>query len=175
MVLIYRYTTGGPVTAEALTVDVPTTERRLLRTKQLALSLPSRQAVLQQTRQDLGKREKALLKGDTAAQAQGVLLQTVRKVCRSQQPPLDITASELGQVRPLGKEYGEVLVTVGLNCRVEQLLNVMAELTQQPDLIATDDVRVSSNSDKTKMLNVRLTVAGVVDRKLVPEKRGPTF
>ena len=38
--------------------------------------------------------------------------------------------------------------------------------------LATSEMRISSAKPKEKTLNVRLTLSGVVPRKLVPEQKG---
>ena len=41
-------------------------------------------------------------------------------------------------------------------------------------LCGTSDIRVNSGNPKDKRVNVRLTVSGVVPKKLIPEKKGVT-
>jgi len=50
------------------------------------------------------------------------------------------------------------------------LVNVLAAIPAQPELIATDDLRVMSSNAKEKTIGVRLTLSGVVPRRLVPVK-----
>ena len=51
-------------------------------------------------------------------------------------------------------------------------MNLLADLTHQPELIATNDLRISSANEKQKTLTVRLAVSGLVPKRLVPEKKG---
>jgi hypothetical protein len=81
-------------------------------------------------------------------------------------------SQEFGVVRPLGDVYGEVLVTVQIDCGIDQLVNILVGLAARPELVATNELRVTSASPKDKMIGVRLTVSGVVARKLVPGKKG---
>jgi hypothetical protein len=78
----------------------------------------------------------------------------------------------LGQITRLSDDYGEVQVSVALECRIEELLNLLADLTKQTEALATRDLRVSLMTAKEKILGVRLTVSGLVPRRLVPEKKG---
>ena len=57
-----------------------------------------------------------------------------------------------------------------IECRIDQLVNLLAALQAQPELVATSDLRVLSSNAKEKTVAVRLTVSGVVPRRLVPEK-----
>jgi hypothetical protein len=58
-----------------------------------------------------------------------------------------------------------------VECRIDQLINMLAGLAARPELVSTSDLRVTSSNAREKTIGVHLTVAGVVPRKLVPEKR----
>jgi hypothetical protein len=81
----------------------------------------------------------------------------------------------MGPVRPLGNDYGEAVVSVTFTARIDQLLNLLADITAQPELVSTQELRVGAPGNKQKTMNVRLTFSGVVPRKLVPEKKGFAF
>jgi hypothetical protein len=51
----------------------------------------------------------------------------------------------------------------------------MAALADHSQILATDDMRISGGGDKTKRVQVMLTVSTVVARKLLPEKKGGTL
>jgi hypothetical protein len=68
-----------------------------------------------------------------------------------------------------------VSVSISLECGIEQLVNFLAELGAQPELLATTDLRLGAAREKDKILPARLTVSGVVPRKLIPEKKGLQF
>ena len=74
-------------------------------------------------------------------------------------------------MRPLGDVYGEVFVTVQIDCGIDQLVNILVGLAARPELIASNELRVTSSNAKDKMIGVRLMVSGVVPRKLVPGKK----
>jgi hypothetical protein len=48
----------------------------------------------------------------------------------------------------------------------------MAELANEPQLLATSEVRVAAANAKQKTIQVRLGLSAVVPKKLVPEKKG---
>lgn len=176
---IYWFATSWPTsttTVKAVTpVDsVDRAEKVLTSLRKQAATVPGKEAVLKQVSVELAEREKGLIKGDTAAQAQAQLVQILREVAKNQSPPLDVRGVELGPVRSFGDAYGEVSVSVTLDCRVDQLVNYMAFLSAQPEIFATDEVRVTASNPKLKNMPVRLTVSGLVPRKLVPVKKGLT-
>jgi len=150
-------------------------EKQLDILRRTAATLPARQEVHKQVLNELADREKGLIQADTAAQAQARLVQILREVARNQNPPLDIRQTELGQPRPFGQFYGEVPVSITMDCRTDQLVNFMAFLSAQPELIATEEIRFASGNPKTKVVPVRLTVTGIVARKLVPEKKATSL
>lgn len=151
------------------------TKNRLQHLRQAAASVPGKEAVLKQVSAELDRRQKGLLDASTAPQAQAQLIQIVRRIGKSENPPLEIHGSEFGQIRALGDAYGVVSVSVTFETHIEQLVDLLADLTAQPEIVASDELRVSPNAanPKEKLLNVRLTVSGVVPRGLVPEKKGP--
>jgi type II secretory pathway component PulM len=164
---VYRDTVT-PVVAPA--ESIPAAEHRLDRMRQLAATVPGKQAVLQQAQEELKKREAGILKADTAAQAGAELLDVIRKTAMAN--GIDARgAEEVNRVKPLANDYGEVSVTVTFTCAIEQLVNFLAALTNEPEILATNEINISGGNDKNKNLQVRLSLSGVVPRKLVPEKK----
>ena len=145
-------------------------ERKLARMRQAAVTLPGKETLLKQALAELETKEKGLIQAETAQQAQAQLLQVIRTLGKAE--AIDARGGELGPVRPLGEHYGEVSVAVVFECRIEQLVNFLAALTAQPELLATSEVRITSANPREKTLSVRLTLSGVVARKLVPEQKG---
>ena len=88
-----------------------------------------------------------------------------------QKEGIDVRGAEELKVQPLG-DYGEVSAAVAFTCTIEQLVNFLASLANEPQLLATTEIRIASLSNKQKTLQVRIGLAGVVPKKLVPEKKG---
>lgn len=152
--------------------SIPSAERRLARVRQLAAGVSGRQDVLKQVSSELAQREQGVIQADTAAQAQAQLLDVIKRVAKAQTPPLEFGTVELGQqVARLGEDYGEVQVTVPFTCHIDELLNFLADLTRQPEALATNEMRVSAGDAKQKTMRVRLTIVGVVPKRLVPQKK----
>ena len=174
ILVLYRWMSlwepGAPAAA-APVESAANAEKRLARYRQLAATADAREAALKRVNAALAVREKGIIRADTAAQAQAQLLQVVRRISKAQAPAIDLRSTELGQTQPFGA-YGQTSVSVAFECRIEQLVNLLADLTAQPELIAPADLRISSGDRRRKVMQVRLTVAGVVPRALVPEKKG---
>ena len=175
VILIVRaFVSGGSSAgdaAQSAPVDpIPRAEKRLERLRQLAAAVPAKQAVLKEVAAELAGREEGLLVAETAAQAQAQLMQIVRTAGKKNN--IDIRGGEFGPVRALGADYGEVAVVLSFECRIEELVNFLAELTAEPEILATSDIRINSGNLKQKTIGVRLGLTGVVPRRLVPAKKG---
>jgi hypothetical protein len=55
---------------------------------------------------------------------------------------------------------------------MEQLVNLLAAIGNQPEILATNEIHISGGSDKNKNVQVRMVVSAAVPRKLLPEKKG---
>jgi hypothetical protein len=158
---------SAKVVAPVETVDH--VEKGLANLRARAAALPVKEALLKQAGAELAEREKGLIPGDTADQAQAQLLQVLKRVAKVQTPPLEIRQVELGQPRSYGNAYGQVTVS---DCRIDELVNLLATLSAQPETIATDEVRFGMANAKQKTMPVRLTVSGIVAQRLAPQKKG---
>ena len=165
---------SGPDAAKlsAPVESVGRSQKRLALMRKQAATLPGKSAVLQQVSRELAVREKGLLSGDTAEQAQAQLLQVVKRVAQQQTPPLEVGQVELGRPRNFGSAYGQVSLSLNITCRIEELLNFLAALSAQPELVATEEIRFGASHPKQKTMPIRLTVSGLVAQRLIPKQRG---
>ena len=176
LILAWYFATGDDTSTAvvpAATDSIPAAERRLARLREITAAVPGKEQVLKQVTAELVEREKGLIQADTAAQAQAQLLQILRRVARDQPNPIDIRNTEVGQVKAYGDGYGEVLVAASFETGIDQLLNLLAGLTAQKELIGTAEIRIGAANPKQKTMPVRLVISGLVRRELLPEtKRG---
>lgn len=171
--LVIRFwPTGDGTAAVVVSAGDPVTlaEARLARLREVAATLPAKEDVFKKVAADLALREKGMITADTAAQAQAQVIQIIRRLGAAENPPVDIRSTELTPIRPFGDSYGEASVAVQIECHIDQLVNMLAALQSQPELVATSDLRVLSANAKEKTVAVRLAVSGIVPRRLVPEK-----
>ncbi|HYP13143.1 MAG TPA: type II secretion system protein GspM [Bryobacteraceae bacterium] len=155
-----------PVTAVQ---TIPDAEKRLVRVRQLAAAVPGKEQVLAQVSAELADREKGLIQAATAAQAQAQLLQILRRLARTEN--IDLRNTEIGQVKAFSPQYGEVLVATNFDCSIEQLLNLLASITAQKELLGTYALRIGSANPKQKTIPVYLGVSGLVHRSLIPDSK----
>ena len=175
-ILIYYFASSS---SSAPAVSAPTdtpeaAEKRLADLRQRAATVPGKEAVLKEVSTQLAKREKGLIQADTAPQAQAQLLQVVRRVARAQSPPVEIGQVELSEPRAFAGVYGEVSLTITMTCGIEQLVQMIADLSAQPEIVATNDLRIGAAHERLKTMPVRMVVSALVPRRLVAEKKGLT-
>ncbi len=161
---------SGPAAPASDGNSVALAQQRVARLRQLKALVPSREAVMKQAESDLAIREKGMIPGDTAAQAQAALLEAARRVGKSNQ--LDIRGGDFPAPKAFG-DYGLVFTSLSFECHVEQLVNYLADLGRQPELMVPSEERITAGQDKKqKIVSVRMVLAGVVSKKLIPEKKG---
>lgn len=173
--LLYFWPAGGVTAIAGAASPTDVLEKRLTKSRAQLLQVPDKQALLKQAQADLALREKGMLVADTAAQAQAQLFQILRRLGRAQGPPIEVRAAEIGQARSFGEDYGEVSVAVAFECGIEQLVNLLADLGAQPELLATSEIRIGPAVGPQKIIQVRLAISGVVPRKLIPDRKGLSF
>jgi len=178
VVLALRFMVFGdkPASVVAASDSIPMTEKRLAKLRAEVATVPGKEKVARVVLSDLAAREKGMVRADTAAQAQAQLLEIVRRTGKDE--GIDVRGAEEMKVRPLADDYAsddyaEVVVAVSFTCRIEQFINLLTDLANRPELLATSDIRVSAGNPKEKTVTVRLGLSGVASRKLAPEKKGP--
>jgi len=153
--------------------SVADAELQLERVRRLAAQVPAREQMLSRAKAEFEQWETGLIKTETGQQGQAELLQILREIGSTQVPPLSFNSVEIGQIRRLAdsEDYGEALVSVTFDCAIEQLVNVLADMTARPEMLVTDDLRINVSNDKDKLLRVRMSVAGLVPGSQVPKQQ----
>lgn len=175
LILVLRLTVLNDNSTPVVTAaaeSIPQAEQRLDQLRRIAATVPAKEALRKQAASELATREKGLIPGDTEAQAKAQLLELTTSIARSNQ--IETHGMEESHDKPLSADYGEISVTVSFGCGIENLVNFLAALANQPQILATNEIRVAAGNDrKKKNVQVRLSVSGLVPRKLLPtEKKG---
>ena len=174
LMLVLRYRSTDTTVAAAPTESIPAAEKRLDLVRQKAATVPGREIVLKQVSAELATREKGVLQAETAAQAEAQLLEIIHRIAAAN--GFDARgAEELREAKPLGSDYGEVSVTESFTCQIDQFVNFLAQLANEPQILATNSIHISGMNDKKKSIQVRLSLSGVVPRRLVPVKKAGAF
>jgi hypothetical protein len=174
LLLIVRFGFLGDSAAPAVvgtSETIPQAEQRLDQLRRIAATVPGKEAVKKQADAELAAREQGLIHADTEPQARAQLAQLITDLAHSN--GIETHGQEDSHDKVLSNDYGEVSVTVSFTCAIEQLVNYLAALSSQPQILATNEIRVTGGHDKKKNIQVRLSVSGLVSRKLLPtEKKG---
>jgi hypothetical protein len=149
---------------------VAVAEHSLDKLRRAAATLPAKEQNWKLISAQLAAREKLLIAAPDKDLGQEKLLQNVRNLAKSQQPPLAIRSQELLPPKLRG-DYGEVSIAFHLDCRIEQLVNFVSDLSAQPEALATEQIQIHGSSADTKIMQVRLVVAGLVPARLIPQKK----
>jgi hypothetical protein len=175
VILRFAFFSGsGAPTVVAAVDSIPLAEKRLQKLREQAATLPAREALLKQVTAELATREKGIINADTVPQAQAYLLDTIHRIAALNN--IDARgADQFTEPKPLGDAYGIVTVTESFTCAIEQLVNFLALLDSQPEIIATNEIHIAGGHDKNKTVQVRVSLSGVVARKLVPVRKGPVL
>ncbi len=152
--------------------SAPVAEKRLAKLRQVAATVPAKQTVLNEAEAELKLRERGIIIAETAAQAQAHLLEVVRREGKAEN--IDVRGGELGQLKKFD-EYGEASVSVTFDCHINEFVNFIAAMSHEPELIGPQELHIHPINPKEKTINVRMTLAGLVPKKLVPEKKGFSF
>ncbi len=160
---------NGPATAEVASVSSTQLRQRVALLRQTAATLPVNEALLKQADADLADRERGVIHADTFPQAQAHLVETAHRIGNANQ--LDVRGGDFPAPKAFG-EYGIVYATITFDGHIEQLLNFLADLTRESELIVPSEERVTSGNPKEKLMTVRMVLAGIVPKKLIPEKKG---
>lgn len=172
VLVVLRYTVLGDRQPQVVAPAESTAsaEKRLQRLRDLAATVSGKDVVLKQAVADLEVREKGIIQADTSAQAQAKLLDTIHRIAAAN--GFDARGvDQFSEARALGTDYGVVSVTETFTCAIEQLVNFLAALSNEPEILATNDIQITGGNDKKKSIQVRLSLSGVVPRKLVPVKK----
>ena len=123
-------------------------EKRLERLRQIAATVPGKETLMKQASAELESREKGMLKAETGAQAQAQLQELLHKVGASN--GIDIRGVEDPRIKLFGNDYGEASVTVRFTCLIEQLVNLLAALANEPELLSTNEIQVTGGPTRTR-------------------------
>ena len=140
-------------------------KQRLDRARATAALWPSRQDARKQLYAGLAAAEKRHISADTAAQVQAQLNQIFRRVARAQGPNVEIRGIDIGTIQPVSS-YAEILLNVSFDCQVEGLVNLLTDLSSQPEALGWRDLRIASSDSKLKRLTVSMTFIGLTAAKL---------
>jgi hypothetical protein len=161
---------GGQDQIVASHDSIPVAKQRLEILRRKAATVPAKQAILKQVSAELQDREKGIVQASTAEQARAHLMDVLHATASAN--GFDSQgASQFPEPTALGQDYGQVAVGQNFTCRIEQLVNFLSAIANEPEILATDSIFVAPVKNKTKDITVRLMLSGVIPKSLVPVKK----
>jgi hypothetical protein len=161
---------GGQGSLVASHDSIPVARQRLEILRRKAATVPAKEAILKQVTAELQEREKGIVQAATAEQARAHLMDVLHTSAKAN--GFDSQgASQLPEPKALGKDYGQVSVGQNFTCGIDQLVNFLAAIANEPEILATDTIIVVPVRNKNKDITVRLTLSGVIPKNLVPQKK----
>ncbi|HEX3743740.1 MAG TPA: type II secretion system protein GspM [Bryobacteraceae bacterium] len=150
--------------------SIPVARQRLEILRRKAATLPAKEAILKQVTTELHARETGIVQATTAEQARAHLVDVLHSAAVAN--GFDSQGStQFPEPKALGKNYGQVSVGQNFTCRIDQFVNFLSAIANEPEILATDTVFVTPVRNKEKDITVRLTLSGVIPKSLVPEKK----
>lgn len=153
---------------------IPVAKQRLELLRRKAATVPGKLTVLKQVQAELQQRELGIVTADTAEQARAHLTQLLQATAQANGFE-NRGAAQLPDPKALGQDYGQVSVGMNFNCGIDQLVNFLSAISNEPEILATDQIYIAPVRNKNKDIQVRLSFAGVIPKKLIPVKKGADF
>lgn len=160
----------GDSTVVVSSSSIQTAERRLRRLQELARQKTRVAAEAEAASKALAGTEKGLLPGSTPALASAEMQQIMKNLLQAQ--GIAMTSSDFGAVKAAGEDYAQVPLTVNFTCGIEQWINLVAAIRNAPQVLSTQDVRVSPGDPKNKAVQVRMVVAGYIPASIAAAAKG---
>jgi Tfp pilus assembly protein PilO len=159
---------GQPAAVSSISID--SAEKRLRRLQEVARQRPRVAADAEAAAKALTDEERGLLKAATPALASAEMQQLMQDLLRGQ--GISMQSSEFGAAKAAGDDYAQVPLSVAFNCSIDQWINFMSAIRNAPQILSTVDLVIAPGEPKTKLLQVRMVVAGYISSSLLPKPKG---
>jgi hypothetical protein len=170
--MVQWWPSGEDAVTAAPTNTVEQAEMRLQRARRIAAATRERTAEKQAAEKELQTLEQGMLRAESAALAHAALAQKLRALGRRQSPAVEFRTVENGPIELWEGSWARMQLAVSLDCTVDQLVNLLADVSSQPELISVAEMHVSAASDRAKRMPVRITFAALLPRAMAPLKKG---
>lgn len=140
--------------------EIPIREKQLIKSRQMALETTSFTAAANSAEARLREAEAGLLGSTTASVAAAELQDVVKQISSSE--AIEIRSNQFLPAKPLSVDYTEVPVGIDIQCRLDQLVSLLARLAQAPKYVAVQKLTISSSNNKEKTVGAHLQLAGVM-------------
>ncbi len=147
--------------------SVEAAEQRLMLAQAKTGRGPRVDARRESARKSLASLEQGLLTAEDAALADAEMRQLMGNLLTTE--GITMRGSSFGRKTLEGEDYAQAPLIVDFDCRIEQLVNLMAAMANAPQLLTTRRMLVRPGNQETKSITVRMTVSGYLPAARTPE------
>ena len=140
--------------------DLPLRETTLLKYRQAVETASSQSEAAQTLETRLREAEAGLLENTNPSLAAAELQGLVKQITTSQ--AIEVRSSDFLPVKALNESYAQVPLGLQFQCRLDQLVNFLAELQASPKFLTVPRLLIQTMGGKEKVVNVNLTVVGLM-------------
>ena len=155
--------------------NLPIEERKLEKYRAVVKTVELRRAEAASVDAKLQEAEKGLLTGDTAALASAELQQLAKQLSAAES--IDIRSNDFLPAKPAGGEYVRVPLGLQFQCRLDQLINFLSDISASPKRLTVSRLFVQSGGTKDKQVSVGMELAGFMHAEAAkaggPERNAP--
>jgi hypothetical protein len=152
--------------------ELPLRETALVKYRQALAGFSADQRTAQALQDRLRQTESGLLESTTAALAAAEFQDWVRQA--TARHDIALQSSQFLAVRPQPEGYAQVPLGLQFQCRLDQLVNFLAELRTGARLVAVPRLQIQSTGNPAeRTITVSMTVAGVIRSQAAPQNPSP--
>lgn len=140
--------------------ELPLRETALIKYRQALAAAGQERESAEALRNRLREVEAGLLRSGTPALASAELQDWVREIAARH--AIELRSSEFLAVPASSGDYAQVPLRLQLQCRMEQLVNFLSEVRSGERILAVPQLQIQSAGGPDKLVQVSLTVAGVM-------------
>jgi Tfp pilus assembly protein PilO len=140
--------------------SLPIQEKKLEKYREVAQIAPLRSGEVVTVENRLRQNESGLLASKTAALASAELQDLVTQLAAKQR--IDLHSNEFLPVKPVSPYYATVPMTIQFQCRLDQLVDLLQDVTQNPKYLTVSKMSIQSTAAKDKSVSVGLLISGMM-------------
>jgi hypothetical protein len=149
--------------------NLPVVERKLEKYRAVARTAELSRAEAASVETKLQEAEKGLLASKTPALASAELQQIANQLTAAES--IDIRSNQFLPVKPVGNEYIHIPVVLQFQCRLDQLVNLLTDVSAHQKRLAVSNLYIQALGGKDKQLTVAMELSGFM-RAEAPKTSG---
>ncbi len=149
--------------------NLPIQEKKLAKYREVAQTVSFRKGEVIGIESRLKDAEAGLLAGKSGPLASAELQDTVRQIAAKD--AIDFRSNEFMQIKPLNKDYATVPLSVQFQCHLDELVNLLNDLSANPKYLAVSRLSIQASGTKDKLVSVAMQISGIMRAEPVQKGR----